>query len=1201
MKTRRIRLLVLSVLMICSLAASMVTFSAFAADPEPVVKSYELAINGDFETTDRLGMTETSATNYGATWRWGNVYDQSILGPGLFGLNQRAWESQVTLSSEEGKGPDGSRALKVSQVPGVVNGFSYRLANYNIPADQNPALVESGKTYRVSMDYMMEENRDNDAGSGWGPRLTLQFWMNTGDETTAVWEGKTVDITTVIWSHQANEWKNMSGQFRFENNTAEKKITVWYKDSAAAEEQTASWEYYQFAYIDLIVDSTVTYGTTNDAFYDNLSVRELYDVMVEVNDESAEPILGLEDRFTVNGTAPETAPVYADGFYTFKGLTGENVIAVRDDSIGLDASGTVYGDRSVLDPAQEGASTVNLEANTASRTLIFGTAGEKDLTLSVKNSEGEPITGAVVDVEGYTTMAGTNDGEYVIENVLSSAEPFEVRVRAAGYLPATLQMSGSTVNQEVVLTAVTLSGENLIDNGDMETDENFEPFREGASDAELEGSWRALSDKATLSLTSEKLWSGLYAMDLNLTSSGGDCGVAYRIPADKLENGVYYSVGGKVTILEPTPVEQGNDAAYPGFVPVLKMTDGSVKTWIPAMDFTAYMSFVLGATGLYPLSSWQNISGMVSANYNADTQVFTFIMDGKETVVTGVESVIGYDFYVVCSNAAGSENYDIILDQVSLTEAVGYTGLDLGNDATNFFPNGDFESGAAIRPNYVTPGVWTTTNNDSNVEQSQDYARTAMSSMKATFQDAASFVGTRQNVFAGQMITPQLLEGATLKPGSIYYVNGYVKSASAGVTLNLNFMPTLFENGTYNDGLGVGEHHAVPMTSYTFRESDTLDGDWIRMSATFYYTMDFNEEGRATMKVWFNTTDFSGEPDWEFDNIYEYHALDITFSTQNESGDPAAAEIYFDTWTMYTSYDAEITVKGDDGNPVMDKTLILKDYLNNDVTDQLEVVKDTENNVYRIYGVTIGPLRVTVEGDSSYPEQIVSSARPSRTLEKPYSYTISIKNAAGDLLGEDAVQITVSQEGVATGTVTWNDDGTVTITGLTGTNIIVSVVAEGYQTGNVIITGAGSSDLVLEESVRPPFRATVTIRDSEGNAVSGVTVKVTRNGAEVTGITVTERNGTYTITGLTDNEEGDLVLVMTKDGYTFPTDVVITRNDANKSVQAEGGSTGSEDPQDPSGCGGCGSLSGTGMGGGLVGLLLLAGLGLIRGRKKTEA
>ena len=79
------------------------------------------------------------------------------------------------------------------------------------------------------------------------------------------------------------------------------------------------------------------------------------------------------------------------------------------------------------------------------------------------------------------------------------------------------------------------------------------------------------------------------------------------------------------------------------------------------------------------------------------------------------------------------------------------------------------------------------------------------------------------------------------------------------------------------------------------------------------------------------------------------------------------------------------------------------------------------------------------------------------------------------------------------------------------------------------------------------------------------------------------------------------MLVMTKDGYTFPTDVVITRNDANKSVQAEGGSTGVEDPQDPSGCGGCGSLSGTGMGGGLVGLLLLAGLGLIRGRKKTEA
>ncbi len=1132
--------------------------------------SYELAINGNFETKEQIGMTSAMSTAWNAVNGFGNFFygptGRAHLAAGLYNNNQRLYGDHFTATLEEGKGVNGSNAVKVTYVPGIDNGFAYRVANTQL----NTILAKAGKEYFVTTQYTVDVDKNP-----CGPQFRLGFFSEIGEKI------ETPNITALTWARKANVWETMSAYFTYDVVEADgsKTLVIKYRDAAATEYTEMSKPISaNIAYIDVIFACNVGGEVTNEVYYDNFSIKEAYTAKVQVTDKNANPVEGLAGSFTVNG---ETfAPVYDNGLYVFNGLTGESKIVIDNETLGLTVKeATFTGDQSVWTEKSAMEWWIGYSENQADRSVVFGTPRTQDITLTLKDTAGNAVNGATVIAGDYVVEAGDN-GTYVIKEVLQTAPEFEVKVKAAGFYPTTIKMDGANAAVEYTLTAPIQKSENIIVNGDVEVDDNFIAFNESATDAEVEEKWRGMGEDGVLTV-GDQAYTGVKALYLNLQTSGGKSGVSYRVPANAIESGVWYTYSSKVKALNPSV---NSDAVYLGFVPVLKMEDGSVKTWLPSADFGLFHSTCVMAES-YPLVTWQNLAGLVKVDFNSEKGVFSFTVNNKVEELKGVEEVIGYDLTYVFSSGDQSTDYTVIIDSAFLGEAVGYTGIDLGNDSTNIYPNGDFENAASIKDRYVTFGFWTTSSQNGHVEQNTEYAKNGMASMKATF-NTSTFVTVRTICYAGSYIGDLSMDNfSAVKPGVLHTVKGYVKSENVGATLTLNFMPTLFFGGTYTTPGATGSHYTAPMATYTFTENDTLDGEWVEISATFYYTLDLTT---GTLKAWFNTTDFTGEPDFAIEEIYEFHALDFTLSTDTD------CVAYFDCWTMYAPYDATITVADEDGNAVTDKTLVLKDYMGNDITSQVQIEVNNETNAYALKGV-YGPVRVTVAGDEAYAEQVVDANHTSRTIQKPYVHTVTIKNEAGATFGENDVQISVKQEGNDVGEVTWNDDGTITISGLTGINIDVVVLAEGYKNGNYTINGAGTGEIVLKEDVKPAFNAVVTVKDSENNPINDAKVEIVRNG-QVVATATSGRNGTYTLAGLNDNEAGDLKVVVTRDGYTFETDKVVTRGAST--VQVVGTATGEETPTDSdttTQVGGCfGGIVSANV---LFGTIILAGFVAIKRKK----
>lgn len=1146
---RKLLTVILTILAASSLMAATLSF-AFAADTaQTSVYSYNLAINGDFEESEPIGASIEFAEKYDATHYFGNFFSGYNLGAGIFHTNQKALEN-VSVTQVSDEGVNGSKAIKVVY-NGIGDGFAYRMVNNQALT----VLTQPGKTYSVSVQHKVDVDKNP-----CGPQLTLNFFMSDG----SVWETKSYVIHPITWGHTANVWETISGTFRYDltEEGGVKTCTVTHTNTEGGI-SSDSFTYAEIAYVDMVFACYVGGEATNEIYYDNFIIEEMYEAKVQVTNEDAEPIDNIADKFTVNGES--VTPVYDNGMYIFKNLTGENEIELVDDSLNLVTSNaTVYGDKSVFTEITGDGFWASYAASEEPRSILFGVPLYQDITVNIKDNADSAVTGAVIDAGDYT-VEEEGDGVYTIKDVLQTAPEFTLSVKAVGYYPAEVVLDGSVASKNVTLKEVVDKSENLIINGDFENSDNLVAYN--ATD--VNGKWRPTTEDATLSL-GDDVFSGIKALNVAFTKNA--IGTAYRIPADTVENGTWYSFGARTKIEHAS---EKDDAVYVGFVPVLKLNDGTTFTRNPIDDFTSFYQecFIVGS---FPISNWVNLTGIVCVDYNSDADTFTYIINGNEKVVSNVNEVIGYDLYFIYANGDGNLEYTVNLDRVTFCVAVGYTGIDLGNDASNKIPNGDFENASTIKDSYVTTGFWTTSDQNGHLEQSGDYAKNGMSSMKAEM-NTETFIIVRTECYAGHLLSSlNANDFQNVKPGVFHTIKGYVKSESVGASLSLNFMPTLFKNGTYTDTGATGTHYKNQMAAYTFTESDTLDGEWIELSATFYYTIDF---ATGTISAWFNKTDVSGTPDFTIGDITEFHALDISFTVDSN------AVIYFDMWTLYSAYDATISVLGEDGNATTDKTLELKDYFGNDVTADYTVV--IEDGAYKINGV-YGPLKVSVSGDDRYPAQTVSSVRTERTLQMPFSYTVTVKGADNQILNKNAIQVSVKQEGADTGVITWNDNGSFTISGLTGTNITVTVIAEGYKNGNITINGQGEQEIALQLDVKPVFNAIITVKDSENNPISSAKVEIKR-GNEVIATATSGRNGTYTLIGLNDDVEGDLVVVVTLDGYTFETGKTVYRGAST--VQITGTLIISEDVKS-----GCGSVAGSASV--LISFAVLAGAALLTAKKK---
>ena len=293
--------------------------------------------------------------------------------------------------------------------------------------------------------------------------------------------------------------------------------------------------------------------------------------------------------------------------------------------------------------------------------------------------------------------------------------------------------------------AVTPQADKIVVNGDFEASQNFVSYNEDALHEDLVAKWRPVSGNGTLALNNDP-FAGEHALDLTLRDSGGDSGVIYRIPTTAMENDTYYFFGAKVKAKVPSV--SNHDGVYVGFVPVIKLSNGEMLEWEPFNDLDAFYANCSVAES-YPLNGWQTLSGIIKHNYDATNGVYSYEINGFKNVVDNVAELYGYDLYFIFSSGDLSNNYVVNIDNVDVREAIGYTGIDLGNDQSNILPNGDFEVATSIRHNHVTFGSWSTTSTTGHVEQNNDYAKNGMSSMEVEFENLHTLVSARIEQYAG--------------------------------------------------------------------------------------------------------------------------------------------------------------------------------------------------------------------------------------------------------------------------------------------------------------------------------------------------------------------------------------------------------------------------------------------------------------------
>ena len=423
---RKLLSVFLSVLAIVSLA--MATLSVASADDADPVYSYNLVVNGDFEASEAVGATAEYAQKFGNAHYFGNFFGGYNFGAGTFNTNQRVLPTNVNVTLENGKGIDGSKAIKVVY-NGIGDGFGYRLVN----TQQNTVLAQAGKTYNVSVQHMVDVDKNP-----CGPQLTLSLFYNDG----SAWTSKQYVISTIIWGHTANVWETIEGTFGYDLTEEGGVKTCKVTYTSAGVLTTDSFTYGELAYIDVLLACYVGGDVTNEVYYDNMVVEEAYSAKIQVTDENADPIDDIADKFTVNGKA--VTPVYENGMYVFSNLTGENEIRVNDDSLGLlNSSVKVYGDRSVLTKTTEDRFWTSYAENTESRSFLFGQPRYQDITVSLKDDADNPLTGAVLDAGEYAVEESGN-GTYLVKNVLQTAPEFSLSIKASGCYPVTVKMDGST-------------------------------------------------------------------------------------------------------------------------------------------------------------------------------------------------------------------------------------------------------------------------------------------------------------------------------------------------------------------------------------------------------------------------------------------------------------------------------------------------------------------------------------------------------------------------------------------------------------------------------------------------------------------------------------------------------------------------------------------------------------------------------------
>ena len=203
-----------------------------------------------------------------------------------------------------------------------------------------------------------------------------------------------------------------------------------------------------------------------------------------------------------------------------------------------------------------------------------------------------------------------------------------------------------------------------------------------------------------------------------------------------------------------------------------------------------------------------------------------------------------------------------------------------------------------------------------------------------------------------------------------------------------------------------------------------------------------------------------------------------------------------------------------------------------------------------------------------------------------FDATVTVKDAAGQFVADAAFEL-IDHRGERAPVAAVYDAAThqYTVAGLRG---VISLIA---TAGEKVYEPCRLSKSVTSRSIEDAYRVTVTLKDEEGNAVTGATV-IARQGVLSVGTFTESGGGVYVLEGVM----GTVSVIVNVDGYTFRrTDGVTISNNAltivgEKDDDGRGGENGDGDK------GGCaGSAAATG-----GGTVLLLGLAAVILRRKVR-
>lgn len=161
--------------------------------------------------------------------------------------------------------------------------------------------------------------------------------------------------------------------------------------------------------------------------------------------------------------------------------------------------------------------------------------------------------------------------------------------------------------------------------------------------------------------------------------------------------------------------------------------------------------------------------------------------------------------------------------------------------------------------------------------------------------------------------------------------------------------------------------------------------------------------------------------------------------------------------------------------------------------------------------------------------------------------SVYVKDLESNRLSDVSIDLALNDKVVKSGVT--NGDGNINFTDLCEGTYVVRMKREGYRDSIVVVTiTCGKAAEVLGRMKRDVCcNAVVTVipKDSLGNVLNGASVKIYQSGKE--GIIKKVENGKAVFEGLC---EGEYIVLISKDGYSNYSDVVLAKCDAPKTFEA---------------------------------------------------